>query len=583
MIADILSVVAAPRSARVVTGTLSKRRVQAEFVRIREDLGATTMHTDVRRKDQTSGVVWSLWVGRYRKATPWLLSNQHRETRYGCLLLLEHHGLIAVLTSNVGDVADSVADGRVSYQKLLAVYSTPDSEVESISTRSLRAARAGVTRNTQTGRHLQDAISRVGANQSALSQVSLRRADKSRRVSPGSGRITLTGGRATILELCSWFASTCSDIDAATEPSDFIKAFAHPVPLTELPKSVEPTALQLDPSVLDDLHVQGATLSRHGAALADDEHDQLKSLISKLWLVNDQRTADEIDAEVWRLMAGGIDVGRIRKRVSKISLTSEGLSDIRVEYADGRSESLNQIFNGSEQPFRLSFSDASLGYAAGQLFQDHRLLGNRESLLGVMSPTLSAGAAVEKGYVGRRFTPKSLFGFVVQTASAADHYLVCEDIGTELADFIGVDPSRHEVSFYHCKGGTIDVGTSGLHEVVSQATKNLGFLTASTAELERRAERWDGQWNMTPVPRLQRGATVAGFISAFSQAVSAPQATRRVVLVTSSLSKSAVTQAFDALGTKAATPEAVHVLWLLSSFVDQCRNVAAVPHIICRP
>ena len=282
MIADILKVVAAPRSARIVRGKLSARRIRALFAEIRDELDASTSHMDLRRKDRASGVVWSLWVGHYKKAPPWLLSDRLRETRYGCLLLLEHNGFVGVLSSNVGDVAESVADDLVSYQKFLAVYSTPDTEVEAISTRSLRAARAGVTRNTQSGRHLQDTIPRVGANQSALSQLSLRRADKSRRVSPGSGRITLSGGRATIPELCAWFATTCADINTATEPSDFIRAFAHPVRLADLPQTVVPTALQLDPSVVDHLLAQGATLSRSDIALTDAEIEALRLLIRGL-------------------------------------------------------------------------------------------------------------------------------------------------------------------------------------------------------------------------------------------------------------------------------------------------------------
>jgi hypothetical protein len=79
-----------------------------------------------------------------------------------------------------------------------------------------------------------------------------------------------------------------------------------------------------------------------------------------------------------------------------------------------------------------------------------------------------------------------------------------------------------------------------LHEVVSQAAKNLGYLTASAAELNARRTKWEGNWKETPIPRLQRGAAVADFVAAFVRAVSAPQATRRVTIVTSSLSKAAV-------------------------------------------
>ena len=125
--------------------------------------------------------------------------------------------------------------------------------------------------------------------------------------------------------------------------------------------------------------------------------------------------------------------------------------------------------------------------------------------------------------------------------------------------------------------------TSGLHEVGAQATKNLGYLTSSAAELEARKARWSGQWNQRPIARLQRGASVDAFAAAFAKAVAAPQATRRVVIVTSSLSKGALATAFDLIGNGPPPPAVVHVLWLLSTFVDQCRNVGTVPHIVCRP
>jgi hypothetical protein len=120
-------------------------------------------------------------------------------------------------------------------------------------------------------------------------------------------------------------------------------------------------------------------------------------------------------------------------------------------------------------------------------------------------------------------------------------------------------------------------------EVVSQAAKNLGYLTASAAELNTRRAKWEGGWRGTPIPRLQRGAAVADFAAAFVRAVAAPQAIRRVTLVTSSLSKAAVARAFDDIDINAPTAEVVHVLWLLSAFVDQCRSIGAVPEIVCRP
>jgi hypothetical protein len=437
--------------------------------------------------------------------------------------------------------------------------------------------------STQRGRHLEKTLSRVGANQAAPFQVSLRQADQAWRISPGSGRVAVSGGRATIPDLCAWFATTCQDIEQATEPSDFIKAFAHPIALGDLPANVLPTALQLDSSVVDDLIELGATLRRNETAMTDAEIEAVRQLIRNLWLVETPRTRADEEAEMWRLKVDDAEVGQLVVRATKISLVSDRLRDVQVVYQEGTSETLNHVFNNGSQPLRITFSDATYAYAAGQLFRDHRLLASRGALLDVLSGRLPPDASVEKGEANDRFAADSLFGFVVDHASALDQYLICDDMGAEWADFIGVSTAQHQITFYHCKGGHVEVGASGLHEVVSQAAKNLGYLTASAAELNTRRAKWEGDWRGTPIPRLQRGADVVDFAAAFVRAVAAPQATRRVTLVTSSLSKAAVARAFDDIDINAPRAEVVHVLWLLSVFVDQCRSMGAVPEIVCRP
>jgi hypothetical protein len=582
MVADIVSVFAAPRSVRVFLATLSARRINATFADVRKELAARTVHATVRDQGSSS-VVWSLWIGRFEKRVPWLLDDRFEETRYAFLLILEHNGYVGILGNNVGDVASDVADDRLSYQKLLALHSDKDTEVEALSTRSLRAARTGVTRSTQKGRHLEKALSRAGANQVAPLQIALRQAEQSWRVAPGTGRVAVVGKRISVDDLCSWFATTCHEIEQAKEPSEFIKAFAHPIALGDLPADVTPSALQLDSSVIDDLLDLGASLRRMDAELEDAEVEGLRQLVKELWLVELPRTQEDEEAGVWRLKVNGAEVGQLTVRTKKISLSSSVLKDVEVLQEDGTTETLNRIFNDGDQPLRLTFSDVSYAYAAGQLFRDHRLLANRGALLDMLSDDLPPDAADEKGGAGNPFSPESLFGFVVDRASSGDDYLVCDDLGTEWADFIGVSTVDRRVTFYHCKGGRIDVGASGLQELISQAAKNLGYLTASTAELGKRDVKWEGTWGTTSTPRLQRGGDVSDFVAAFARAVSAPQATRRVTLVTSALSKAAVAEAFAGIDTSSPTPEAFHVLWLLWVFVDQCRSIGAVPQIVCRP
>jgi hypothetical protein len=583
MIDDILTVFSTSRSARVLRGQLNGNRVQRIFAESRDHIAARTLHSQIRDSDVASGVTWSLWIGKSEKAIPWLLSGRYKETRYAFLLLLEHAGMIGVLGSGVGDAAERVSKEKIGYQKMLALHADYNPEIESLSTRNLRAANFGVMRSTQTGRKLESTLPRVGANQAAPLHLSLRHEDEAWRISPGSGRITVTGGRMTIDQLCAWFVTTCAAIDCANEPCDLIKAYAHPVALDELPNTVVPSALQLDPSIVDDLLGADGTLSKDGVDLGDSERNELYGLLRQLWLVDEPRNGAERAAKIWPLRANEGEIGKLVFRKTKISLSSQALTDVHVRYADGTTETLNQVYNDVHQPFRLTFSEASYSYTAGQLFRDHRLMKSREALLDLLCDRLPADAVEEKGEDGDAFCANSLFGFVARETGAQHEHVVCDDMGTEWADFIAVSSSRHEVTFYHCKGGKADVGASGLHELVSQATKNLGYLTASEAELFTREEKWSGNWKKTAIARLVRGSSVSCFIDAFAKAVAAPQATRRVVLVTSSLSRSAVSTAFTNLSGGVAKPEPLHVLWLLWSFVDQCRNVGATPEVVCRP
>jgi len=583
LIADLFSIFAASRSGRIRRGSLTNRRIRKAFTTIRSDLGAKTVHSETRVADVDTSVIWSLWIGRFTKPVPWLTSDRHREVRYAFALVLELNDFVAVLGSNIRDIDALVSDERISYTKFLALRSDTTTEIASISTRSLRAARVGVMRSTQTGRHLEKSLSRVGANQTAPFQVSLRHDEQAWKVAPGSGRVSLTGGRSTIPELCSWFASTCSDIEQAAEPHEFIKAFAHPVELDELPANVVPTSVLLDASIIDDLLDDGSTLCRADQPMTDEDIELLRQLVSRLWVVEPTRTQEDEDASTWRLKVDGAEVGHIVVRSTKISVVSPALAAIQIVNIEGPSSTLGKLYNDSAQPLRMTFSEPSYGYAAGQLFRDHRLLGSRTALLEALSDRLPPDASVEKRDDAVQFVAPSLFGFVVASASERDDSLVCDDVGTEWADFIGVSTLNHEITFYHCKGGHTDVGASGLHEVVAQAAKNLGYLTATHAELEERADRWAATWNNTLVPRLQRGATTDAFIAAFAKAVAAPQATRRVTLVTSSLSKAAVAAALEEVANGVSWPEALHVLWLLLGFVDQCRTVGAIPEIICRP
>lgn len=72
--------------------------------------------------------------------------------------------------------------------------------------------------------------------------------------------------------------------------------------------------------------------------------------------------------------------------------------------------------------------------------------------------------------------------------------LICDDMGCEVADFIAVDKSQSRVIFIHAKFGKGKKSASDFHDVCSQATKNLQYITPSSNEEPNKIESWDGKW-----------------------------------------------------------------------------------------
>ncbi len=75
--------------------------------------------------------------------------------------------------------------------------------------------------------------------------------------------------------------------------------------------------------------------------------------------------------------------------------------------------------------------------------------------------------------------------------------LVCDDMGTESADFIMADFNNRRVAFIHAKASSSrkPASASALQEVIGQATKNLNFLGMFNQTTPKNLPRWDEPWN----------------------------------------------------------------------------------------
>ncbi|HBM08126.1 hypothetical protein GFK99_20860 [Pseudomonas stutzeri] len=296
----------------------------------------------------------------------------------------------------------------------------------------------------------------------------------------------------------------------------------------------------------------------------------------------------------------GVEVGEIaisKTRIALKRLTLPLLADVYVEdtqFALGADDDriLLKQFIDKQDTFIVLFDQPRFAYLDGDLYQDDSLVNGGTQFLGYLFGNAELATVTdEKGAftaVHRTFDPNSTFGAVLSTVAPEDDVIVCDDLGDEWADFIGfrTDPASPRLTFYHAKHGELTLGASAFHVSVSQAIKNLGNLTLPAPAMTKKFARWGRLYTnnrvRTGIHRTCRG-TPTDSRTAVEFCRNAPHTFKRVAIVTSSLSKAAVEQAFqDIEAGHTASPYFVQLYWLLSSFFAACTEVGAFGCVICQ-
>jgi hypothetical protein len=150
------------------------------------------------------------------------------------------------------------------------------------------------------------------------------------------------------------------------------------------------------------------------------------------------------------------------------------------------------------------------------------------------------GSATSSGW-----EPGSLFNLIDELGrgSALEPYmrnvdvLICDDGGSEIADFIAVDTANRRVIAIHAKASREPrpLSASVLHEVTAQATKNLVFFEPYFVRNPKNLSNWARPWRSnagTVDERVRRGSgTPTALWNQIRQCLRDPQWTREVWIV----------------------------------------------------
>ncbi|RVO48174.1 DEAD/DEAH box helicase [Sinorhizobium meliloti] len=295
-------------------------------------------------------------------------------------------------------------------------------------------------------------------------------------------------------------------------------------------------------------------------------------------------------------------------RKKKYWLVSNSLSQIKV--AGDSKVSLTRRLNQS-QAFRIITADHRHVYVHGAFYAIDLDLADPQGpcrlVLDLITPIVElAGITSEKGVPGgeklETWRAGSLFRFVDEQVvegrgdsafGVTFPAVVCDDLGTEAGDFIGVDErsGSQRVAFMVCKRKPTDakevgVSTSAFYDVSGQGLKNLAYLKSDGADVPGEAKKFDKDWKMSKdhltdkVPRKRAGPASVAFRNMLARVKRSPGAERSIWLVCAGgmLSKEALEKEFKAPRPK---PHVLQFYHLVVSAFSACQSVGVQLKIFC--
>ncbi len=528
------------------------------------------------------------------------------ERIFGFLMLVEYGEYVALFKSGLdlpssfkSEYLETVGHGRVE-----RAIATNEATFEKLRLRNMSVSRQALRSKSLEARDLENTIATASASRFIPQGYSVKRPDGVYSATPSTGRISERSDRAGHQEMIAWARRIITSLEAdAGEVSAFIRNFARPLDLSSLNDGTEPTFVGIDVIGLADNIFDADDKVR----LVRTENDQpvelnkdqveavLESIESPLPIVAegnklriiDIRNDDEI---------GNLKVGKTRISLAALDLAE--IAGISVEKcstplgADPDAKTLARYLDQNDL-FMVLFSDLALAYINGSLFRDEALVGGGEMFLAHLQVEQSLdNADSEKGQFQANqteFAANSVFRAVVDVI-AHDDVLMCDDLGDEWADFIGLSTGTNPVmiSFYHAKHGDQSLSASKFHDAVGQAIKNLGRMALPAEMTAAKLDRWDDMYRndgvQTAISRLLRGGAQPDIEEKMDSVRTTPDVLQRAFIVTSSLSRNQVQQVFnDAQNGVAPPPYFVQLYWLLMSYFSACAEMGVRGYVVCRP
>lgn len=292
-------------------------------------------------------------------------------------------------------------------------------------------------------------------------------------------------------------------------------------------------------------------------------------------------------------------------KFEKFILSSSELSEY-IQNINDDDPSLIGYLN-STQSFRIVLEGNQYVYAHKNFFKPSLNLTSKKQNLDInqlfhVYPAISSIAS-EKGGASLKiqanlWNKNTLFGLIARQGKGYGdtnlenefnlEYLLCDDLQTEIGDFIGLDTKNKRLVFIHAKAKNSKISATNFTEVCGQATKNLDYLSPYYQRVpQQNIDKWKMPWSVSPIGTISnrvitKNATIRQFWDKYVQLISDPSTKREVWLIVGNMfDHNEFKKEINKRDVSKIKSEVIQLIYLLRSTWNNVSQVGAQLRILC--
>ena len=436
---------------------LSKASITDLFRNVRQNSDTPSNNVFYHLKEELGHALWSAMAFFFERDPSFLdqPEGESRERVCGYLLLVEHRNYVAVFKAGLdldsafrADYLKPAGDDRVE-----AAIASADAVFEQIRLKNMATSRHALRSKTLEADNLEAVFGASGTSRYVAKGYRVRREGEHYTATPNTGRISQRADRAAIEELVQWAVRVIDMLDEQNAtPSTFIRTFARPISLDSIPAGVSPTFLAIDvPSLTEQLFdlPESMCLTRRGEGqdvpLNKAETEAVLAALDETFGVRSVRRELRLIRAETGLRVGEISIGKTRISLRQFEVPE--IENVYIQRADGNLPELDSSvpikrYIDQKGLYTIFFSDFTIAYLDGALYRDESIADGRRFLSFIRGDASVNAARSEKGAFRANqteFDTASLFRIVIDEIAVDDEDLVCDDLGDEWADLIGVN------------------------------------------------------------------------------------------------------------------------------------------------